>query len=561
MKTSQPADFIEKTFPITKDVNITAMVAYIQGHPIVKTKTVVLSYQGQVFRASQNHTTFTERLIKDITDPIYVVELMNYLSRNINGSNLFEIYNKEPKVPKTLCEATFGEEANGGAAPPFDKSIYIKGLIVHRQFVKTALMETLSSNFSCVFKTLETLSYVPIYGYITESGVLSRNAEPILHLAVVFTVLSHQKRFPEISNQEAIASFNVIMEAEQTQLTMEILNKKTLAYQIERKRAWKQAFVDEKAAHAKTQEKLDKVIEQNAELLLSNRNLASDLNEARNDIDTLINMQKESNEKLRIENMKMDHMSAQLSLMSTRLETQQNDVRLLVHSSKRVSKEISNISIANHSTGHVRFYLYFYLSDSISKNRAKRELPYEETWLGCGCGEKKCVKSRFPGDAIVLYKREINSRDVYEFIIEHTNENFIIERNYRHVRVKIAQVGAFFNFIDKLLDSQSRHESVRKLERLEKYAQKRQQLMQNAERVLAETEAIKREAEELELRKRELREKYNDLHIIVSGWRRKVYDDWTIRFGRNGSQTRALTRDELLSDRFTNDGDSRIRYE
>ena len=65
-------------------------------------------------------------------------------------------------------------------------------------------------------------------------------------------------------------------------------------------------------------------------------------------------------------------------------------------------------------------------------------------------------------------------------------------------------------------------------------------------------------------------EEYEDeLHFVVSNWKRKVYrqkqaneiEIWTIRFGAGGRQTRELTRNEILNGQFTNESDPRIRYE
>ena len=95
------------------------------------------------------------------------------------------------------------------------------------------------------------------------------------------------------------------MDSEQTQLTVETLNRKTFEYQAERKRFYKKALADEKSAHAQTQAKLDKVIEQNAELIANSKQkdekidqLLAENKETKETLDLLINMNIDDKETL-----------------------------------------------------------------------------------------------------------------------------------------------------------------------------------------------------------------------------------------------------------------------
>ena len=103
-------EFEEVTFHINKDIKLTAEVAYYRGHPICKTKTVVLEYFGEIF-SSASRSSFSDRLIKDSMQDAYVVELVNYLSRIVNGCNYFEVYKNEvnDKKSEDLEAYTFGK--------------------------------------------------------------------------------------------------------------------------------------------------------------------------------------------------------------------------------------------------------------------------------------------------------------------------------------------------------------------------------------------------------------------------------------------------------------------
>lgn len=229
--------FKRENFNIAKDIRLEADVAYIRGHPVVKTKTVVLYYRGTVYRASEYGTDFTDALIKHVTRPQYVVELMNYLSMKINDNFLFEIYAKPPKEPKSLVDATFANQGNGEQGRPalFDKTLYRRGLLdSESKFQLTSLLATMNKRFSRTFSTIEKLDYIPIYGYISTSETISRISEPILHLAIVFNVLAHQDKFSGINNQEAMASFNSIMKAKRLNTSAESLNVHEYKNEIER---------------------------------------------------------------------------------------------------------------------------------------------------------------------------------------------------------------------------------------------------------------------------------------------------------------------------------------
>ena len=236
----EPIVFKRENYNIASDIRLEADVAYIQGQPIVKTKTVVLYYRGATFRASVYGSEFRDALIKHITRPQYTVELINYLSRIINHDNLFEIYVNNMNVERyTLEELTFANSENDKQGRPalLDKTEYSEGLLdKDSKFILSNLMKTMNARFSYTFPSIEELDYVPICGYISMSGKLNGNwkAEPILHLAIIFNVLAHQDRFSGINNQEAIASFNSIMKAKRLNVAAQDLNEHEYKNEIKR---------------------------------------------------------------------------------------------------------------------------------------------------------------------------------------------------------------------------------------------------------------------------------------------------------------------------------------
>ena len=97
---------------------------------------------------------------------------------------------------------------------------------------KSKLISHMSPKFKHVNTNYE-FNYIPVYGNVSPTGKVSSASELLLHLAVAFNVLAHQDRFPDINNQESIASFNVIMEAKEHGTTAEAINEtkiKDMAY-------------------------------------------------------------------------------------------------------------------------------------------------------------------------------------------------------------------------------------------------------------------------------------------------------------------------------------------
>lgn len=280
--------------------------------------------------------------------------------------------------------------------------------------------------------------------------------------------------------------------------------------------------------------------------------------------DLLVNQHAEMMEELRLTHRDVNNGNDKLDLISTQLIESHDDIHELQLASQRLANLVINQNASNHSTGSIAFKLYIYTSNMIPKNAHHREeIAADELWLGCACGEKRYVKPRMPVDAHIVYKRRINSRDVYAHIVERSDE-YILETNYRHMKIRADDIDEFFNHIDTLLQEQGEHSSVRDLDEIHQRVQQRHHQEQIQAHVHAIANAQNQELEELNNRKQELLAQYNDIHFVLNGWKRKVYtinNEFEIRYGVGGLMRRYLTRDEIMNGRFTNQRDARIKYE
>ena len=323
----EPVVFKHENYNIASDIRLEADVAYIQGQPIVKTKTVVLYYRGATFRASVYGSSFQRLLSMDVIRPQYTVELINYLSRLINHDNLFEIYVNNRNAEKySLEELTFVKQENDEHRGPtvFDKSEYSEGLLDdHDQFILKELLKTLNTKFSRTFNSIDELNYVPVYGYISSSSSISRTSEPILHLAIVFNVLAHQDRFSGINNQEAIASFNSIMKAKRLNITTQDLNEHEYKNEIKRlKLELKREQQRAKGLEIKNKTLEEKIEEMNSKLDAQTQAL----NEANTKLDASAQREQQLITQNEHTHQELEHANAQRDELQTAVNGLQNTI-------------------------------------------------------------------------------------------------------------------------------------------------------------------------------------------------------------------------------------------
>ena len=91
-KTYPEPSFEVKRFTINKDVYFDIEIAYLEGHPIVKTKTLKLYYHSDEPEDMSARGPLARKFTMNGTDEVFAVNLLNYLCRLINGFNLFHCY-------------------------------------------------------------------------------------------------------------------------------------------------------------------------------------------------------------------------------------------------------------------------------------------------------------------------------------------------------------------------------------------------------------------------------------------------------------------------------------
>ena len=297
-----------------------------------------------------------------------------------------------------------------------------------------------------------------------------------------------------------------------------------------------------------------------------NENQNNQLAEQAEYIDTLINIQVDSNNTLhRVEETANDT-NAKLNLVSNSLDVTRNDLNDALLSSQIVANELARQTIENHSTGAIEFTLMFFFSSQVPKSDGhKAEANKNLVWIGCACGELKNLSRTTPSDKRIIFQRVVNSRDSCKFIYKRLKK-YIINANYKHILIEIDKLEEFFNEVDRLMNEQGIHDSIRNLDIVNTQVKARTNEIEMNKLKDQIANRNEQRASQLERRKHELLDQFGEtLYISFAGYRRKVYfqqnGDWTIRFGRGGVRTRNLSNEEILNGRFGRNGDDRIHYE
>lgn len=229
--------------------------------------------------------------------------------------------------------------------------------IERREFNKDNLISSMNSKFTYVNKDFN-FNYIPIYGYVNASGKASKTAEPYMHLAVIFNILAHQDRFVLINNQEAVASFNVIMKAKQKNTTAVEINENeydNMRKELEKLKKYKskvdKRLHDLRHKHVDVLKILDDAIEKldaaNDKLDNQTKQL-QEANDMRSDIKTLVEDQIEVKEALRTTNIKFKK-QMDLYLPSTAIATATTKERLFVFFSKELYQSLRKQIHLKHS--------------------------------------------------------------------------------------------------------------------------------------------------------------------------------------------------------------------
>ena len=505
-----------------------------------------------------------EILKKSIMDFLRVgtnVELVNILSRELNKYNYFEIYDKI-KISNTSLklEDLIGENE----LPVYTGTSYLDSIKSNSKnnyrLVPSEVISHINQNIS-LYKhiEIEKFDFYPIW-YIN-GPKNDGKCELYCHFNILIHLLS--KVFVEFRSQILDLAGIDIQKAVARNQTIENfieLSKEELLSKLETLEREKLELTNKNLSLT---EKVDEVLKELRDRKIREEELLNEIRASREEIDILTNMNIEANDKLS-QNLEVNRdTNTELHIVSDMFTVMKDDLNNVMFQSQILAEELTRQTIENHSTETIEFNLIFFTSTQIPKSSEKRGLANDDrTWIGCSVCEDTNISRVLPYDKRVLYQRVVNSRDTCKFIYDNLNE-FFIERYYKHILVENSRINDFLNEVDRILDAQSSHQSVRTLEVIKTLVSARNVETRREEfKLEVETRTEDRELE-LKNRKQELLEMYGEnIYIRISGYRRRVYlENWEIRYGRGGLRRRALTREEILNGEFSSERDQRIHYE
>ena len=353
-------EFKETKFDITNDISLIVSLAYVQGHPIVETKKTKINYKGtilEVNRENKNNEILMNKLISKSLYSIFSIELVNYLNRLINGDNLYEVYvdnsNKIDK-PEELIDYVFKpEEACSGTGARDNESKYVKDLINGHGDVNLDLLDQhRNPKYPTCVHNFEEIDYVPIYTYIHPTLAKNQgNTVHIMHLGLLFQLLTRIKGLPEFNTQASMSVLNSVLTSEHSGISLETENKSNYEAMVAKKNKYKHQFTEEKRMHEETKallkDAIEKISEQTNTINEQRQQIAyqtslilqqsGNLDEAREDIRDLLDLNKENSRNL-------------------------ND---LMQASKVMKNELKKSTIANTSTETHKPQLVLFLSSAI----------------------------------------------------------------------------------------------------------------------------------------------------------------------------------------------------
>ncbi len=233
-----------------------------------------------------------------------------------------------------------------------------------------------------------------------------------------------------------------------------------------------------------------------------------------------------------------------------------------------VNERVGVLSINNQKLNTIHDVFIIYFSESKPVDMGKRnDCEDDEVWLGTYNGQLSNYRRSVPNDAYLLYQIDSNRLDSFNFIVNNTTlQEYILDVYQRCIKIYIANFHRFIDEIDRLMNADGKYEVVRNLQAIN-------------DRIKS-NERRHNELTQLQQRKRYLLEHYNDIHIIISRYKRRVYakvDEerylpvnqvengynypWFYRYGSGGKNGTEILEPLLMKDTFTNEKDPRITYE
>ena len=587
--------FEVKRFTINKDVYFDIEIAYIEGHPIVKTKTLKLYYHSDEPEDMSSQTRLNETFMRHGRRDKFAVNLLNYLCRLINGFNLFHCYiQDEIKTSKEeLKEFISHEYGDGLEAKNSDLDVvgraphniqegkfsFLSVLISDQRKVNEELLNDYrDKRLPEVIPDLKRLQFIPIWTYMSPTLAKSKSAVHICHFAFLLERLVHNDNYSEFNNAAALALLNITNESSETTLTIEELNESKYKHMVERKSFYKNAYKEEKSAHAETQAKLNIVIDQNASLMRKNDELLQINKDQANNIERLMNMNE-----IQLDNIDtlMDlqyNTKGEIHDLHNDIKYQAKTIQLMDKSIGWACHEIGHISMRQTVTDGTEDILVLYTSEHKPVDKGRKPQAQDgEIWIASYNGDLNNFKApNIPEDYNELYRINANRLNSFKKMINAPEvQPFILNIYDRSILINEEHIDEFIDAVDRILNEEGQFKSIKNLEFIHNDIEKRKIERQR-----------KNEMDALIAFKRKVIEQYKTPHIYLMSRSRLIYikeidedgkeilkplkdvdveiamkQKWWFRFATNGVKEEKLSKTSILSGKYSSIGDSRIKYE
>ena len=445
----------------------------------METKKTKINYKGtliEVNRENKNNEILMNKLISKSLYSIFSIELVNYLNRLINGDNLYEVYvnnsNREDKPEELISYVFKPEEACSSTRARDIESVYINKLVNDVGQVDLDLLDqNRNPKYPTCVHNFEEIDYVPIYTYIHPTLAKNQgNTVHIMHLGLLFQLLTRIKGLPEFNTQAVMSILNTAVKSQQIGITIETVNKSQYEELVEQN-------LKLQGKLKKKQDKIDKLIDLVKEQRETISTQTNELREARKQIDiqTSIILQTAGN---------LDEARNDINDLLCLNKVNNRNVEDLLKVSKEMKHELKKQSARNSSTETHVPKLVMYLSDSVPGGRYEKLEPEGSIWIGTKCQVfRHGIETELPNDAEILFQSDVVGIDILKYILDSTSDIYI-DSFYRQILIYDTDVETFIDRVRNLINEKDNHEAIVNLKPVTDRIKKREE----QKRILAEKE-------------------------------------------------------------------------
>ena len=537
-----------------------------------------------------------EKIIHDYLTHGDNVELLNILSREINGFNWFETYNRDfIDLEIHSKEELMGMKNSGSMSMPgaghalqegknssqniIDIEVFTPNVRSKRgdELSPQALMNYLHEGINPYIKrSPDDFTYFPIW-YI--NGARTSNAdycELYCPLEVIVHILS--KRFVQFKAK--------LLTLASTDIQLAVVKGERLDDYTSLRR---NQLIE--ACHAKD-DKIDaliKIVTKQTETIIQQ---TSTIQDQSNQIHTLTEMNIDQSNKIEeLKSMNLNQMENLDSLidlnvnMNGRLISMDHRMKHKDETLDRLSKkvgwvvhDIGQMSMRQVVTDATDDILVLYTSQLKPIDKGRMPIAeHDQIWIASYNGDINNFKvPKVPEDANEIYRVPANRLNSFKKIIEDPNvKPFVISVYDRSILIHENSIDDFIQAVDHALNDQGQFQSIIKLREIHDEIKQRK-----------EERKIKKENEDYLEFKREVYRSNTKPKIIISNRRRVLYlkrvDDqgnetyvplkecdieevakgsWWYKWGSGGCHIDELDKTTILTSRYTSDPEPRIKYE